>query len=120
MVEPNFIKKVLIQHAKPFTANSDQMQSLPVVVNKYQKPKIPHKSPFDSVFMLNDDSEEDIDPFANFESQTIQNKIPLTQITPKMKKITLETTSKIKVEDTVPAIDEGFDYVEFPNLSPDQ
>ena len=98
MVESSVIKKSqLMVHATKL-GKTDEMQSLPVVVNKSYKPFVSNKSPFDSVFMLNEDSEEDL-----MQIPQMLNKVPLTTIkfmstptgSPKM--IPLEKSPKTKM-----------------------
>ena len=66
--------------------------------------------------MLNEDSDDDLLIPSNIGLKGMK-LIKSTPSTPKM--IPFEKTLK-KIEEYVPAIDEGFDYVNFPSLTPDQ
>ena len=82
-----------------------------MTTNALPKSYVPDKS---SVFMLNEDSEDDFIYHGGL-PKTI--KLKSQPNSPKL--IPLDKPLK-KKKDDVPAIDEGFDYVNFPSLTPDE
>ena len=94
---------------------SSGLQKMSMAGTAVHKPFIPHKSPFDSVFMLNEDSDDDF-----IMSSSINKVVKLKSQPNSPKLIPLDKPLKKKISDDVPAIDEGFDYVNFPNLTPDE